>query len=215
MGYLSNKIGITKWITRQICVLFLLILGCTPDLFSQADTLKIIGEKLPNGDTATAINILHKLAWDVDVITKQHKLISYQHILKADTLLTSSYFRKLDIDTLYLTANFMVSPGLRYINYDLYYDVTGSLNVSQNGINILQTGDFQKSKKSDLKSISQEDYTRFSFIDSIQHWRVTYIPQGRTGKIKLDKFQFLQSQTANEKKKALSLIHISEPTRPY
>jgi len=165
LAFILNRM---KAILSSKAILFLFILlvaGATA--YAHTDTLSFIAERSKH-DTTTTLRIFHKFTWNVFAKHKDGKITEYISA-RPDTL-----FKEIDLDSVHLTAEFVVDTSLMNRIIPLHYNLEGSLEVRMNGVQILATGKF--GKDNDARNPIQDDFTDIILSEKVVRFDITYLP---------------------------------------
>ncbi|MCD6011042.1 MAG: hypothetical protein K0Q79_904 [Flavipsychrobacter sp.] len=155
---------------RQLLVCLLCFISAVSS--ARPDTLVRISEMVNKEDSAASVNIFHKFTWDVNVRRTNGSITNYKSV-RPDTLFQSN-----DLDTVRLSASFVVGNGLLNKITSLRYSLEGSVLIQLNGKDLLATGVFQPSGA--RHKYIQKEYINIIFNDTLTQLDITYLPYKQT-----------------------------------
>jgi adenylate cyclase len=157
--------GIRFW--RNFIAIQALLLLHAFSACAVSDTLGYIGSKHAN-DTTGGLDIFRKFTWNMHATFTNGTELNIT-TTRPDTVLRSNNLSELTMD-----ADFYPAASMRNKILTLFYKLEGSLKLSQNGVTILETGKFSTVKTK--RNLIQTDYADILFIDTLQHFKIRYIP---------------------------------------
>ena len=165
---------------KKVIAFFLLLVsfaaGAQQD--RQVLTLDSFAVRRQGYDTLRFMNIFRQFKWNVTTVSK-HGVTHQYTTTKPDTITS------LDLSSVTLWAVVAVSPSLVDRECSMYYDLTGSVSVKLNGTPILESGSFAHGANPKNRSIDNDDFINFRFMDTVEKIEINYLPHPIAGAFEL------------------------------